>query len=1703
MTPTLPRDGVSGHAGAAHTAYYYTPETNNYGADGATTNVAYTRAGYLSKIDYGLRLSSGSIYGSPAPDEARFTVSDRTDSTGWPDTPTDQDCSTSSTCSNHSPTFWTRKRLTAIDTYYYTGSGTTYQQVDDYALAQEFPTDGDPQMQLDSITRTGYSGSSNIKLPKVSFVYQEKANRVDGYNNQPAMLHERLTQITAETGQITMIAYEQAGRSPAPCTGTTVPSDASQDTSECFSVVWTPPYNANPIHDYFHKYVTTEVDVQDPNGVAPMRITTYTYLGGAAWHYDDNELVKPADRTYGQFRGYGTVQVRTGNPNNSYGGVADKYTLTTTTYYRGMYGDTLPSGTRTTQVTDSLGESVNDTNDFADTPREVQTFNGDGGAQLSTTITTPTTTATTATRARTGLPALTALMVRTANARTYTALAAGGTRLVRTDTAYDSAGRPIQRDDTGTSVATVCTTTSYAANPASSYTDPTTAWIRDRVSEVIKSAQTCPTYGTTPNPILSDVRTYYDNSSTLGAVSSQGLATRTDTATTNTSSWATTKTGYDSSGREASTTVYTNSADTSTARTTSTSYTPADGGPLTGVKVTYPAVATGTQTSSTTLDPGRGVTTETVDVSGLKTDAQYDAMGRLTSVWKPGQVKGTDPATATYSYVMNPASVTTKTLVDPGAPGTPGYVTSVSIYDAFGTLRQTQTDAVGGGRVITDNFTDSHGWTIRTNNRWVTTGAPAAPTTASNIPTVADSGVDSRTVTSYDGSGRPVLSTDYKGTTASWSTQTVYGGDRTTVVPPTGGVEQTAVTDARGNQIELDQWTTAPAISGSAISGGVANQTTYQYTPLNQRSQLTTAAGTSLAATWTWSYDLAGRVVSQSDPDAGTTTSSYDDLGELTATTDAKNQTVSYVYDALGRKIQSWVGAPSLGTELGSWVYDTLQAGQLTSSTSYNTTSTIGVGAYTVAATGYDANGNPTGTTTTIPAPEMGGAAGSTVSYTTSYSWTSTHLMHTQTPAPIGNSPAETITYQYDTFGEVNGVTGVNGYLSNATYSAYGEPVQYGLGNNQQSATLSYNYDAQTRRISSVVLSALTAIPQIENTAYTYDPAGNLLRSDDTQGGGTGAPVESQCYSYDPLDQLSRAWSTTPANTCAASDPTTSAGTTKIGGPQPYWQSWTYDAAGGRLQQILHAVPSGLTTSTTTAYTNGVTGHAHALASTTTSGGQTGSTSYGYDADGNTTTRTLSPTNSQTLSYTPDGHLDTDTVTNSSTTGNVNYIYAADGHLLASNDSLAGTTTIYLPGEELTRNTGSTALTATRYYSVNGTVVSVRVNHGNPTYIDGDLHGTNQVALPTTAAGFGTVSRRHFDPYGNPLGNPSGTWPEPHAFLNQPTNTNTGLDQLGARQYDPTAGRFTTVDPVLETGSPTQLNGYTYAANNPTTNADPSGQMIAPGDPGAGFNTFTGTGQIINTSTVQQQPVYGGPPVNTPPTAAGNSGADTFMTLYNAAQAKMLNQIKQINYANFMNPDGPPLAFTPQQQLWMQYMDKCGGDIGDCYVAFEIALGMNPSDSQGEQTATSVCVKSGDIQKYCGARYDDMSGVVQPDTIGQFIQDSIVTLGVAGLFKALAAGAADTAASGAGPAIDKSFQFGGAGRSGAGVKNFVGPQNSVVRGASQGRVFVTDDQGRVVLDITRDRVKLVIPGQGFVAGGGRKLVPTQQQLDWIDQLWGN
>ncbi|MGW0087327.1 family 78 glycoside hydrolase catalytic domain [Streptomyces sp. NPDC003393] len=71
---------------------------------------------------------------------------------------------------------------------------------------------------------------------------------------------------------------------------------------------------------------------------------------------------------------------------------------------------------------------------------------------------------------------------------------------------------------------------------------------------------------------------------------------------------------------------------------------------------------------------------------------------------------------------------------------------------------------------------------------------------------------------------------------------------------------------------------------------------------------------------------------------------------------------------------------------------------------------------------------------------------------------------------------------------------------------------------------------------------------------------------------------------------------------------------------------------------------------------------------------------------------------------------------------------------------------------------------------------------------------------------------------------PPPPWPDDKGFLGKPADTDTGLTRIGAREYDPTTGRFLSVDPVLAPDDHESLNGYAYANNTPVTKSDSSGK---------------------------------------------------------------------------------------------------------------------------------------------------------------------------------------------------------------------------------------------------------------------------------------
>ena len=208
----------------------------------------------------------------------------------------------------------------------------------------------------------------------------------------------------------------------------------------------------------------------------------------------------------------------------------------------------------------------------------------------------------------------------------------------------------------------------------------------------------------------------------------------------------------------------------------------------------------------------------------------------------------------------------------------------------------------------------------------------------------------------------------------------------------------------------------------------------------------------------------------------------------------------------------------------------------------------------------------------------------------------------------------------------------------------------------------------------------------------------------------------------------------------------------------------------------------------------------------------------------------------------------------------VSTVYDADGNRLIRKDGSGST--LYLPeGVEVHVDAAGSNATSTRYYSFAGETVAVRTGAGL-SFLGSDRHGTAQVAV-SSATGAATVRRS--DPFGNPRGG-SPSWPGERGFVGGTTDSATGLTHLGAREYDPTLGRFVSADPLLDASDPQQINGYAYADNNPTTSADPDGMLCTNGPDGM---CRTPSGKNIPTPGVSEQ---GGRPSS----GGGGSKSTTF-----------------------------------------------------------------------------------------------------------------------------------------------------------------------------------------------------------------------------------
>ncbi|WJK32836.1 RHS repeat-associated core domain-containing protein [Solwaraspora sp. WMMA2065] len=1389
------------------TSYFYERETNHYALRAQTTvnGTAYHRGGWLKRIDYGQRHNA--VYSTPAPARVVFTDAERCIPSGsitcapgqlnnstansWPDVPWDRNCAAGTHCtaSQSSPSFWTRKRVGQITTEIRTTSGWT--PVDSWNLTHLFTNnaDGSRSLWLHKIDHQGrYGDGDPLTVPSVELGPLQLPNRIDipGDNVAP-LIRPRLTTVYTDSGGQVDVTY----KSPD-CSANSLPTPGNS-TRRCYPVKWSPSGEVNPITDWFHKYVVesvTETDrtnVEPGTALAPDMVTSYEYLGDAAWRHADPDGIGDIELlTWNQWRGYEKVRVRRG----------DGETFTTRTehtYLRGMHGDKNPAGgTRTVTRTDSVGTSHTDHDELAGFEIETAVYNGSQVSSKS--VTSPWHYETASYSRPWGTDR--AFFVKPRVSRGFTALAGGDWRETKSITTYDPAtsgytdpvGRVTQVEDLGdvsTAADDRCTRTTYADNHSL------------RLRTLVAREETVSVACSVTNPdlatqLLTDNRTSYDGQA-YGATPTKGNATRIEKLASHsgsTPSYVTVGEGtFDMYGRPLT-------AQDGSGAVTNIAYTETNG--LTTRKMeTGPQIRVGTVDTrfiaTTDYHPAWGQPVTQIDWNGKRTDVEYDKLGRTVRVWLPDKTKASNPNEPSVRYTYQnqdnaPVSVKKEQIVN-GVSNA-----EFTIYDGFLRPRQIQVPGPDGGRLVSETFYTATGKVAKFNDKFHASGAPSG-----TLLKTVNGDVDLQTVYQYDGVDRVTDTITLVASDEKWRTVTTYGGDRVHVDPPTGGTPTATITDARGQVVELRQY------HGAGPSGSF-DSTTYTYTPAGQQASVTDPAGN----VWTYEYDQRGRKTEAVDPDSGTSTFTYNDHDQLTSTTDGRGVTVSHTYDVLGRKTGTYQGSVETGTKLAEWGYDTVAKGQL-----YFATRIVDGGhKYHTVYVARDAHYRATEVRYSIPAGDTDAELGGFYKFLTVYNDDGT-VKGTTFPEGGGLS-VEGVSYTYDSLQRVTRITGDESYLSDATYTSTGELQRAQVSAGSRKVFGTYTYEEGTNRL---IRSMLRRQPiEGDNPAmptsdidqhYEYDDAGNVLSIADRPGSGV---RDIQCFQYDYLRRMTRAWSTatTASDPCAGGP-----GTSGVGGPAPYHHSYSYDLAGNRLSETIHAAGGADEVERTYSFPQPGQAQPHTLSQVVeeTSAGDR-LYSYEYDAAGNTTKR-VRVGEEQDLVWNAEGRLESVTEDGKTTS----FVYDADGGRLVRKDP--DSITVYLPNMELKLNRSNSVVDGTRYYPVGGQLTVVRTVAGVQVQA-ADHHGSGQAAVDGAT---GQITHRRMAPFGTPRGIQPGVgqWLGEKGFVGGTQDASTGLTHLGAREYDPQTGRFISVDPIIDVSDPQQMHGYAYANNSPVSFTDPDG----------------------------------------------------------------------------------------------------------------------------------------------------------------------------------------------------------------------------------------------------------------------------------------
>jgi len=521
----------------------------------------------------------------------------------------------------------------------------------------------------------------------------------------------------------------------------------------------------------------------------------------------------------------------------------------------------------------------------------------------------------------------------------------------------------------------------------------------------------------------------------------------------------------------------------------------------------------------------------------------------------------------------------------------------------------------------------------------------------------------------------------------------------------------------------------------------------------------------------TYGFDLLNRMTEANEPLSVSTEYGYDPDGALTSVKDPRGNATSYGYDKLGRLLEI---AQPLG-KTTTYTYDPA-GNQLTKTTALGTLeygydaanrlTAVSSGESALRSYGYDAADRRTSATD---------AEGHKIEISYTEEGRPSSIKDgrgqsvTRTYDSRGNLTKQvdgrgTIEYGYDKLSRMTSLTDPQGKSLGFAFDPEGDLTEVTRPNGVITTNL---YD-NAGRLAETTSKTAEPVSVLESLSYARDAAGNVTGKVDQR-------LESETsYSYDALDRL-----------------------TEFDPPGEGATSYGYDAAGNRTQA-------------------GATTYAfNALNQPTES--STGTT-YSYDGAGRLTAE-VDGTEETTFAWDHFDHLAKVEAPGGTVT------YSFDGLERLSERKAGEAATVFHYGDlgDMTTYTanGEGKTTASYVQGAHGLVEQRAGEATSYPLVDG--HG--DVTAVSSAAGE-VESRQSFDPWGNQLSGPSlemgylGAW-------ERPSDSASGMIQMGARSYAPALGVFASEDPVLgHLGIGVSANRYPYTWDNPLNRSDLNGRDV-------------------------------------------------------------------------------------------------------------------------------------------------------------------------------------------------------------------------------------------------------------------------------------